>query len=148
MAFELNYKNQFKLDVTPDAEEPSFETLAAGISSVEPANNEELDQTAYFDGEGFSETDVIGAQLVLSVSGHRKVGDAAQDYIFSKYLEVGDARRTRFEWETPSGELFEGNVTIANIEGPGGEARAKGEFSFEIHFNGKPEYTPAPEPTP
>ena len=38
--------------------------------------------------------------------------------------------------------MFEGSCTIANISGPSGDAGAKGDISFEIHFNGNPEYTP------
>lgn len=142
--FELQYKNNFEIDVTPEGDVETFERLAAGITNVEPSNNEETDDSAYYDGEGFSESDVIGAQLVLAVSGHRKYGDAAQDFIFSRFLEIGNARRTNFRWTTPVGEIFEGNITISAIEGPSGEARAKGEIGFEIRFNGKPTYTPAP----
>lgn len=146
--FELQYKNNFEIDVTPESDVETFERLAAGITSVEPSNNEETDDSAYYDGEGFSESDVIGAQLVLAVSGHRKYGDPAQDFIFSRFLEIGNARRTNFRWTTPVGEIFEGNITISAIEGPSGEARAKGEIGFEIRFNGKPTYTPAPVPAP
>ncbi|MER2057243.1 MAG: capsid protein [Niallia sp.] len=118
--------------------------LAAGLSSVEFSNNEEVDQTAYLDGEGFSSSDVTGGQMILSFSGHRDYDDAAQNYIYSLLTEFGESRKTNFEWTTPNGDEFTGNITIANIEGPSGDANTKGEISFEIHFNGKPVFTPAP----
>ena len=145
MAFNLMYEHQFEIQTGTDetTEEAIFSPLAAGISSAEPANNEELAQDRYLDGAGFGETDVIGAQLVVSFSGHRLYGDEAQDYIFERLLLLGENRRTAFRWTEPNGDMFEGNCTIANIEGPGGDAGAKGEISFEIHFNGEVTYTPA-----
>lgn len=140
--FLLQSKHLLEINTTPGSEGP-FVRLAAGITSMEPDPNDEVAQDRYFDGEGFAETDVIGAQLVLTFSGHRKYGDPAQDYIFSLLLEPGPARRTELRWTLPDGSNFEGPVTIAAITGPGGEAGAKGEIGFELHFNGKPEFTPA-----
>ena len=135
-------EHQFSIDTDPGGTS-TMSPLAAGISGVEPSNNEELSQDKYLDGAGFAETDVIGAQMVLAFSGHRKYGDEAQDYIFGTQLDIGQTRRTNFEWTEPDGGVYTGECTIANISGPSGDAGAKGEISFEIHFNGKPSYTPA-----
>ncbi|MBO1515605.1 phage tail tube protein [Metabacillus bambusae] len=142
MSFELMNSHAFKINTVPGTTPGTLVAIAAGITNVEPANNEGLDQTQYLDGEGFTETDVINAQMVLAFTGHRKYGDAAQDFIFGKLLELGTGRRTDFEWTEPDGGIFTGDCTIANISGPSGAAGAKGEISFEIHFNGKPTYTP------
>lgn len=142
--FALQFRNRFSINTTPSEVEETMSRLAAGITGVEPGNNEEVDQTAYLDGEGFASSDVTGGQLILSVSGHRNYNDAAQNFIYGKMFDFGGARKTGFEWETPAGDLITGEVTIANIEGPSGDANAKGEISFEIHFNGKPTFTPAP----
>jgi hypothetical protein len=139
--FELMNKHKFEIDTMPGGT-PTFAEIKAGITNVEPSNNEELSQDRYLDGDGYGETDVIAAQLVLTFTGHRKYGDAAQDFIFGKLLELGANRRTTFRWTEPDGGVFEGDCTIANISGPSGDAGAKGEISFEIHFNGKPTYTP------
>lgn len=114
-----------------------YARLAKGIMSAEPDNNEETDQTKYLDGDGFGETDVIGAQLIVAFSGHRYYGDPAQDYIYSNMLKLGAGRRTDFRWTQPNGDVLEGSCTIAAITGPSGDAGAKGEIGFEIHFNGK-----------
>lgn len=139
--FPLMYEHTFELETAASTWSP----LAGGINNVEPSGNEELAQDKYLDGGGFGETDVIGGQLTLAFSGHRKYGDAAQDFIFSKTLSLGNARRANFRWTQPDGSVFTGSATIANISGPSGDAGAKGEISFEIHFNGTPAYTP---PTP
>lgn len=145
MSFEIMNSHSFKINVTPESESETMEPIAAGIISAEPNFNDETAQDKYLDGGGFSETDVIGAQITIAFSGHRKYGDAAQDFIFSRAMKIGTDRRTNFEWEQPDGSKFTGDCTITGIEGPGGEAGNKGEIAFEIHFNGEPDYTPPPQ---
>lgn len=140
--FDLMNSHDFKINTVPGTTPGTLASIGKGITNVESSNNEELSQDKYLDGDGYGETDVIGAQTVLSFSGHRYYGDAAQDFIFEKILELGSGRRTNFEWTEPDGGKFAGACTIANISGPSGGAGAKGEISFEIHFNGKPVYTP------
>ncbi|MBM7585849.1 hypothetical protein JOC86_002391 [Bacillus pakistanensis] len=142
--FYLQSAHKFEIQTGTDTttQEPIYSRLAGGLNSVEPSNNEELSQDKYLDGDGYGETDVIGAQQTLSFSGHRKYGDEAQDFIYSKRLELGNARRTNFRWTEPDGGILEGPATIVEIGGPSGEAGSKGEISFGIHFNGKPTYTP------
>lgn len=139
--FELMNAHQFEINTNPGGVE-TFAPIAVGVTNVEPGTNEELSQDKYLDGNGYGETDVIGAQLVLSFTGHRNYGDPAQDFIFSKMLGLGASRRTNFRWTEPNGGVFTGNCTIANISAPSGDAGAKGEVSWEIHFNGEPIYTP------
>jgi len=142
MAFELMNAQRFEINTAPGTDPGTYAVIAKGFNNAEVSFNEELDQTAYFDGGGFGETDVIGAQMTIALSGHRFYEDPAQDYIFSKGLELGPNRRTQFRWTEADGGVYEGECTIANITGPSGDAGAKGEISCEIHFNGKPEYTP------
>jgi len=141
MSFELMNAHKFSINTTPGATPGTLAPIAKGITDVQPNNNEQLSQDNYMDGDGFGETDVIGAQPILTFTGHRFFGDPAQDYIFSKTLDI-TSRRTNFEWTEPDGGKISGDCTIANISGPSGAAGAKGEISFEIHFNKKPTYTP------
>ena len=140
--FLLQSEHRLELDVDPGGAS-TMELLGAGITGMDPDINDEINQDKYYDGEGFGETDVTSSQLILTFSGHRKYGDAVQDYIFSKLLEPGTGRRTNLDWTLPNGDKYSGPVTIANISGPGGEAGDKGEIGFELHFNGRPEFTPA-----
>ena len=142
--FHLQSAHTFEIQTGVDdvTSEPIYSRLGAGLSSVDPQVNEEVDQTAYLDGGGFSSSDVTGGQVTLVFSGHRLTGDPAQDFIYSKQFSFGKSRRTNFRWTQPDGSILEGDATIANITGPSGDANTKGEISFEIHFNGEPEYTP------
>ena len=136
--FILNYENEYLLDTTPSAETETWVPLAAGISNVSWSGNEVIDQSQYYDGNGLAATEVTGGQWVASVSGHRVVGDAAQDYVFGKMLTYGADRKTRFKWNRPDGKTITANVTIANIADAAGDANAKDEISFELHVNGAP----------
>ncbi|AZS49220.1 hypothetical protein BpsS140_00027 [Bacillus phage vB_BpsS-140] len=146
VGFSLQSEHKFFIDTTPDAS-PTWSRLGAGISSFDPSWNEETDQTSYLTDEGYSTTDVVGAQLIITFEGHRQYGDVAQDFISSLQMDLGEGRKTEFRWVEPSGETFTGPVTIANIVGGSGDANAKSAFSFEVHFNGKPSYSETP-PTP
>jgi hypothetical protein len=137
----LQSAHRFDLNITPGQTPGTYARLGAGLNNFEPSMNEEVAQDTYLDGDGFASSTVTGAQLILTFTGHRKYGDPAQDFIFDNALELGEGRETDFRWTQPDGTIIEGSCTIANIEGPSGDANAKGEISFEIHFNGKPTVT-------
>jgi len=142
MRFPLNFEWLHEIDITPDTT-ATYSRLASGLSNFGQDPNEQSDQTPYLDGEGFGESDVIGAQLVVSYSGHRQIDDAAQNYIMSKQLSLGSARRSNFRITDPFGNVKSGACTIMSIVGGGGDAAAKSAISFEIHLNGKPTQAPA-----
>lgn len=142
MSFNLMYEYKFDIDTTGGSATPSFVPMAAGFQNATPSNNEELSQDKYLDGMGFGETDVIAAQQVITFTGHRKFGDAAQDYIFGKTYTVGTARRTKVKITHPNGTVIESACTLANIQDFGGDAGAKAEVSVEVHLNGQPTITP------
>jgi len=139
-SFELNFQDLYEIDITP-LTTATYVRLAVGISTGEADNNEDLAQDKYLDGDGFGSTDVIGAQHIVSFSGHRVVGNVAQDYIAAMKLELGDARKTHLRYTDAAGNQISGAVTLANIKDGGGDAGAKKDFTFEAHFNGKPTYT-------
>lgn len=130
-----------ELDVTPLEATKTYRRLAKGIKSLAPANNDVVDQSQYLDGEGHGESEVTGMQLVFTVSGVRRKGDEAQDFVFGTIQEIGCGRKTNARITYPDGSQKEGSVTLANITEPNGDAATQGAISFEIHFNGKPTYT-------
>lgn len=138
IAFALNYTNLYMINTTPGAAVPNWARLGAGIQTVTPSGNETTDQTAYYDGGGQASTDVTGGQTIFAFAGHRKYGDPAQDYIASLEYSYGEARKTQFRRISPDGEIMDADVTIANIVNGGGDANAKGTFSFELHNDGTP----------
>ena len=142
MSFELNFQRLCMLDITPETT-ATYARLGKGIQSLSPASNENIDQSTYLDGDGFGESEVIGAQWIYTGAGHRYVGDDAQDFIFSKQFSLGEARKSNFKEYDSQGNLISGSCTVANVTQGGGDAQAKNEIGFEIHLNGKPAFTPA-----
>ncbi|NGM17720.1 hypothetical protein GMI70_06910 [Eggerthellaceae bacterium zg-893] len=140
IAFAQNWTNLFEINVNPGGA-PRWERIGAGITDADPEGNETTSDDAYYDGEGMASSDVTGGQLTISFSGHRKHGDPAQDYVASVAYEYGEARKTDFRWTCPDGDLIEGKVTLANIKTQGGAANDKQSFSFDVRFNGAPEFT-------
>lgn len=142
MSFALNYMDLFEIDITPNAASETWARLGSGLSSADPSNNENIDQTQYLDDDGYGTSTVIGAQKTIAFSGHRELGDAAQDFIASIANTLGTSRSTTFRYTDADGSKLEAPCTIANIDLGGGEAGAKKEIAFEIHLNGKPTETP------
>lgn len=139
IGFALNYTQLFQIDVSGTGAK-DMAWLAGGISEASPSGEDITDDTAYFDGMGVGSMEVTGGSIGFEFSGHRRYGDRAQDYIASIQKLYGQARHTFFRWITSSGDVFEGDATIANIVATGGAANEKQEFSCTIMFNGMPNY--------
>ncbi|PEB19729.1 capsid protein [Bacillus toyonensis] len=142
--FLLNHGYKFEINTTPGTETPTWVRIAAGITSVDPDNNEESDENYYYDGGGAAERDITGFMMSYGFEGHRKYGDPAQDYIFSKMHKVGPDRKTEFRVTEPNGDKWEGPSTMSELKAPGGDANSKGEIEFTLSFDGVPEFVKAP----
>lgn len=146
--FPENFVNKIFLDVKPklndagdvdlnDVTNGSWAWVASGINSQTPSANETTTNDAYYDGGGFTETDVTGKQVQISVSGNRKVGDPAQDYVENLFFKFGTAVKTRVIWIKNNTPIISA-CTISDIVPTGGAANAKQTFSFNVSFNGRP----------
>jgi hypothetical protein len=138
MDFSLNFQLLYEIDITPGTGTQTWARIGAGISSADPSNNDSIDQTTYLDGDGYASTDVIGAQKIISFSGHRVTGDPAQDWIASVQHELGSCRKTTYRSYDKDGNKISGACTIANVDFGGGDAGGKVDIAFEVHINGKP----------
>lgn len=135
--FPLNYEDLYEININPNGS-AVWARIASGITGASQSNNDVIDQTAYLDGDGFGESEVTGGQRTIDFTGHREQGDSAQDYIAGIASEFGAGRKTQFRYRNTLGAGVDGNITVVNIDDAGGDANAKKDFSFGIHFNGKP----------
>ena len=142
IAFAQNYMNVWAIDITPSATNPTWARLGAGIATIDWNPNEQVDEDAYYDCEGSVDPEVTGVRPVFSVSGDRKIGDPAQDYVAGLEFLTGASRKTRFRRVGPDGTVVTGPCTIANIVAGGGDADEKQTFSFDIRVKGIPTVTP------
>ena len=140
IAFAQNYQNLYFIDTNPGGEQ-KYERIGAGINSATWNPNETVNTVSYYDSEGGTESSVDGVNITGSFSGHRKYGDPAQDYIFSKMGKIGSERTTNAKWVQPNGDTFEGPAKLLNIVPQGGDPNSKSECSFDVAFDGLPTYT-------
>lgn len=147
--FDLNFKNSLEIDINGgtdldnDKANANWAKLSRGISTITPSAADKTDATPYWDGEGFSDTEVTGKNITFALSGHRVMGDPAQDYVASHFLDIGDKLRTLARWTDPAGNVVESVATMTSIVPFGGAADVKQTFSFTLALDGKPDYTPA-----
>lgn len=147
-SFALNFQDLWEIDITPNEATATWARLGAGISGADPSNNENVAQDTYLDGDGYGSSQVIGAQRTIAFTGHRVVGNLAQDWIAAIASELGDARTTSLRVTEADGSQWGAihrsggqGVTVANIDIGGGDPGAKKDIGFEIHVNGKPTAT-------
>ncbi len=120
----------------------TWSRIGAGITSITKSTNENLEQTQYMTDDGWGSSDVVGAQLIFSVSGHRELQDTAQNYIFNTAHQyaLGTVRRTTFRaYDSTTLMGITGSCTITITDAGSGDAGNKESIGFEIHVNGKPE---------
>lgn len=146
--FPENFVNRIFIDTKPnvdnagdvdldDVTNGSWAWVASGITSQTPSANETTTNDAYYDGGGFTDTDVTGKQIQIAISGNRKVGDPAQDFVEKLFFKFGTSVKTRVIWIKNNLPII-AHCTISNIVPTGGNANAKQTFSFNIAFNGRP----------
>lgn len=133
----MNFQRLYEVDITPNGATRTWKRLGKGLTGCDPSYNEETDQSNYLDMNGFKETQVIAKQNTFAFSGHRYIGDPAQDYIMGLADELGDNLKTNFRVTDADGNVKYGPCTLAAIDDGGGDAGAKVEISFEVHLNGK-----------
>lgn len=136
----LNFDYQIKINTTPTATNATYVPIAKGFDNVAEALNEVLFQSSFLGDMGYGSSYVTGGQLIVTLSGVRMIGDAAQDYIFGNetYYEWGKSRETTIILSCPDGSIVSCPVTLAKITRAGGAANTATAITVEIHFNGKP----------
>lgn len=128
---------------TDDASEAKLR-LAKWISSVSDDSDESTEDTAFYDGDGTPESDVVSVKKSYSFEGMYDETDEAMKFVASLELEVGEGRKIAFKQERTNGDVLEGRATVTDIKVTGGEASEYAAFSCKISWDAKPKVTPAP----
>ncbi len=139
--FSLNNRVLVEVDSTPLGSSRTWLKLAAGITSAVDSHNDSTDDTAYLDGGGYGNSDIIGKQYTLAITGHRIIGNPAQDYIMTLQGEFGDDAKTYVRYTRPNGHRTQAYVTASEIVDSGGDANAKTDFSCNFKGCGAPTIT-------
>lgn len=136
---EINYETEAFINISPDAEAAQWASLAALTTNMAQALNEVLYQATYYADKGWGSTEVVGAQLTLTLTGAVKPGDEACDYIMSDKVmfELGNARKSHLKLQKGKKAII-WPVTLANITPAYGDAGAINALTVTIHGNGRP----------
>lgn len=118
----------------------TYAKLCAGIENVTFNSNEQNQQYFFLCGEGVAHNEVTGSAPELQVSGRRKVGDTAQDYIVGKQFALGEDRNSSVKI-IAEGKQIICDCSIGDVVSFGGATLDVNAFSCTIRFNGKPTVT-------
>lgn len=119
--------------------------LAKWISSVTDDSDETTEDTAFYDGDGTPESDVVSVKKSYSFEGMYDEDDPAMKFIAGLELETGEARKIAFKQVRTDGTELTGRATVTDIKVTGGDASEYATFSCTIGWDTKPTITP---PTP
>lgn len=136
---EINYETEAYINTAPGTDAATWASLGALTKNMAESLNEVLYQASYYKDKGWGSTEVVGAQLTLTLTGDCKPSDPAYDYITSEKVMYGfgDARKTHIKVQR--GEKYViWPVTLANITPGRGDAAATNALTVTIHGNGKP----------
>lgn len=126
-------------DQTKVPETDAWLWIAAGIKESAPENDEETDDSGYFDGDGTPDEIVTSKKRGRSFEGHRHYGDAAQDYVAGKEDETGDDLLVWYKEVTADGKIQKmGLARLSEIEIGDGEATELETISFKVVWITKP----------
>lgn len=136
------YKYTAEVDITPKGATRTWADLCAGFNNISEAMNETIQQYFFLCGSGHGVNYVTGMAPSLTMAGIRVIGDAAQDFIFSKKYVLMSERDTHFRLtrhhEDGSTDVISANVTFANLSDISGGTTDGSAISVEMRFNGAP----------
>ena len=136
------YGVELEIDTTPFAASHTWVPVCDGFNNLSENLNEQMQEYFFLCGKGFGSEEVTGIHPQLSLTGVRKVGDAAQDFIFRNRLNLMEARRTnlRLSLANADGSVtrYTNKVTMANVSSFGGATTDGAAVSVDFYFNGRP----------
>lgn len=124
----------------------TYSELKNGFDNIAEALNEVVQQYFFLSDDGFARNHVTGMAPSFTLTGRRVMGDAAQDYIFSKKYALDTERQSSFklEYQDESGasHTITCDCTLCNLQEWSGATTDDSAISVEIRFDGKPTITP------
>ena len=136
------YGVELEIDTTPFAATRNWVPVCDGFNNLSEALNEQVQEYYFLCGKGYGSDEVTGIHPVLQLTGVRKVGDAAQDFIFRNRLNLMEGRKTnlRLSLANADGSVtrYTNRVTMKNVSSLGGATTDGSAVSVDFSFNGRP----------
>ena len=126
----------------------TYSELRNGIENLSEAMNYVINKYQFFSEEGWGSTHITGAHNEITLTGRRIMGDAAQDYIFSKKDKFDRERETSMKitvtdssGASPIQKVWTQDVVIADMQEWNGATTDDSAISIVLSCNGKPTIT-------
>lgn len=136
------YGVELEIDITPFASARTWKPVCDGFNNLTENLNEQVQEYYFLCGKGFGSDEVTGLHPVLSLTGVRKIGDAAQDFIFGQRLNLMEARKTNVRLSVANADgtvtRYTNRVTMKNISSFGGATTDGAAVSVDFSYNGRP----------
>lgn len=136
------YGVELEIDITPFAAASTWVPVCDGWNNLTEALNEQVQEYYFLCGKGFGSDEVTGIHPSLALTGVRKVGDAAQDFIMAQRYKLMEGRKTnlRLSLANADGSVtrYTNRVTMKNISAFGGATTDGAAVSVTFSFNGRP----------
>lgn len=136
------YGVELELDITPYAAARTWVPVCDGFNNLTEALNEQVQEYFFLCGKGFGSDEVTGIHPNIQLTGVRKVGDLAQDFIFGNRLNLMEARKTNLRLSLANADgtvtRYTNRVTMKNISSFGGATTDGAAVSVDFSFNGRP----------
>lgn len=136
------YGVELEIDITPFATARTFAPVCDGFNNLTEQLNEQVQEYYFLCGRGFGSDEVTGLHPNMQLTGVRKIGDAAQDFIFGQRFKTMEGRKTtlRLSIQNADGTItrYTNRVTMKNISSFGGATTDGAAVSVDFSFNGAP----------
>lgn len=113
--------------------------LAKWIREVTDDSDEEVEDEAFYDGDGTPEEDIISVKKKYTFEGLYDDEDEAMKFIADKEFETGEGRKIMFRQVRTNGDELSGPATLSEVKVTGGEASEYATFECAIAWSKKPE---------
>lgn len=136
------YGVDLEIDTTPFAAARTWVPVCDGFDNLDENLNEQVQEYFFLCGKGFGSSEVTGLHPTISLSGVRKIGNPAQDFIIGNRLNTMEARKTNLRLSIANADgtvtRHTNYVTMTNIKAFGGGTVEGAQVTVDFAFNGKP----------
>lgn len=136
------YGVDLEIDTTPFGASRTYVPVCDGFNNVTEALNEQMQEYFFLCGKGFGSEEVVGIHPQIQLTGVRKIGDPAQDFIFGNRLNLMEARKTNLRLSIANADgtvtRYTNKVTMANVSSFGGATTEGAAVTVDFYFNGRP----------
>lgn len=132
-------------ETVEDDKEAEWLRLSKWIREVGDESDEDVEEEAFYDGDGTPESDVVSIKKNHPVEGMYDDSDPAHKLIRSKEFETGEGRKILYKQVRTNGDELVGPATLLDIVTTGGPADEYAPLECTISWDRKPKITKGTE---